>query len=97
MNVSKKFCLLKGAGTDAKVYLIIYGKDGRMTSRVELKETKPGVNSFEKGKTDNFQIRSANVGEIGKINISHDGKGSGAGWFCESIQITNKLNNNKIK
>jgi hypothetical protein len=68
-----------------------------MTPRVELKGTKSGGDPFEKGKTDKFQIRSANVGEISKINISHDGKGAGAGWYCKSVQVTNKLNNNLIK
>ena len=66
------------------------------SEKTPLKNKIGDGNLFEKGKTDNFTLRGANVGEISKINLSHDGKGLGAGWYCEKVEVTNKLNNNKI-
>ena len=83
-----------GAGTDAKVYLILYGDKGQ-SDKLHLVETKTNTDPFEKGKTDVFIVSSLNIGDIAKINISHDGEGSGAGWFLEKMKIKN-LNTEKI-
>lgn len=75
-----------GAGTDANVFINIYGTKGE-TGKIQLESSSTNKNPFEKGKLDIFQSKSRNVGEIKKINISHDGKGTGAGWFCEKVVI----------
>jgi hypothetical protein len=77
-----------GSGTDANVYLIIHGDKGE-TDKLHLTKQTGGDKLFEKGQTDVFNIKALNVGEIKKINISHDGKGMGAGWFVETIKIEN--------
>jgi hypothetical protein len=64
-----------GAGTDANVFIIIYGNNGKSTPKLKLAKKEGSGDSFEKGKKDLFKFRSTNVGEISKINISHDGKG----------------------
>jgi hypothetical protein len=82
-----------GAGTDSNVYLNIYGEKGE-TGKIHLKKSTNNKDAFEKGKTDIFEIKSKNVGNITKINISHDGEGLGNGWFLESIKVFNKTANN---
>ncbi len=77
-----------GSGTDANVYLIIYGEKTQ-TERMHLTRQTDGDKLFEKGQTDVFKIKATNVGEIKKINVSHDGKGAGSGWFLESIKVEN--------
>ncbi len=80
-----------GAGTDANVFLIIYG-DKSETEKLNLtKENASGLLNklFEKGQTDVFNLKAANAGEIKRINISHDGRGIGNGWFIEHIKIEN--------
>jgi hypothetical protein len=83
-----------GSGTDAKVYLILYGDKGQ-SEKLHLVETKSNSDPFEKGKTDVFIVSSVNIGDIVKINVSHDAEGSGAGWYLEKIKIKN-LSNEKI-
>jgi hypothetical protein len=77
-----------GSGTDANVYLVIYGEKSE-TERIHLIRQTDGEKLFERGQTDVFKIKALNVGEIKKINISHDGKGAGSGWFLESVKIEN--------
>jgi hypothetical protein len=71
--------------------LIIYG-DKSETEKLHL--TKENASAllnklFEKGQTDVFKVKAANVGDIKRINISHDGHGIGNGWFIDSIKIEN--------
>jgi hypothetical protein len=83
-----------GAGTDSKVFLVLYGDKGQ-SDKLHLVETKTNTDPFEKGKKDVFDISTVNIGDVKKINISHDGEGSGAGWYLEKIKIKN-LNTEKI-
>ena len=77
-----------GAGTDANVFLIIYGEKGQ-SGKMNLKQSTNNSNPFEKGKKDIFKLATPNIGEVTKINLSHDGAGPGAGWYVESIVINN--------
>ena len=54
------------AGTDAKVYITIYGSEGS-TNKILLE--KPNENPFEREKTDKFNIKIRDVGEIKKIRL----------------------------
>jgi lipoxygenase homology domain-containing protein 1 len=74
-----------GSGTDANVFIIIYGENTK-TEKIPLK--KDSGDPFEKGKTDIIKMKGLNVGEIKKINISHDGKSIGDGWYLEQILIS---------
>ncbi len=74
-----------GSGTDANVFIIIYGENTK-TEKIPLK--KDSGDPFEKGQTDLIIIKGLNVGEIKKINISHDGKSIGDGWYLEQILIS---------
>lgn len=85
-----------GAGTDSAVSIIIYGDKGE-TEKIQLKESTTNKNPFEKGKTDKFVLNALNVGDIKKINISHDGVGIGNGWFCDKIEVKNLATNSTKK
>lgn len=52
-----------------------------------LKRQKGNKKLFEKGETNVFELESKNIGDIKKINLSHDGKGIGAGWHVERIEV----------
>uniref|UniRef100_A0A8C9F6U1 Lipoxygenase homology domains 1 n=1 Tax=Pavo cristatus TaxID=9049 RepID=A0A8C9F6U1_PAVCR len=74
---------VRAAGTNAKVFMQIYGETGK----TELIILENRSNNFERGATDIFKIEAADVGKIYKIRIGHDGKGIGDGWFLESVTL----------
>jgi hypothetical protein len=78
-----------GAGTDANVFIWIYGEKG--DSGKKLLE-KPG-NNFERNQTDDFGLELVDLGEIKKIRIGHDNKGVGASWFLDKVVIEDEKNN----
>lgn len=47
-------------------------------------------NNFERGDTDVFNIKAADVGDLHRIKLWHDNKGMGAAWHCEMIIITSQ-------
>ena len=51
-----------------------------------MKETDK--NPFEKGKTDIFKVTALNVGDVKKINMSHDGIGVGDGWYLDQVSVS---------
>ena len=51
---------ITGAGTDARVYMVMYGQDGTDSGRLSL--DKPGVNLFERAQRDVFEVRSISIG-----------------------------------
>uniref|UniRef100_A0A8C3Y5S1 Lipoxygenase homology domains 1 n=1 Tax=Catharus ustulatus TaxID=91951 RepID=A0A8C3Y5S1_CATUS len=76
----------KNAGTDANVFIILYGsKDD--TGIVSLKASKINKNKFERGKVDEFTVESVDIGDLKKIKIGHDNKGNSTGWFLEWVEI----------
>lgn len=76
---------VRGAGTDANVFIVLFGEDGD-TGKVPLKTSRTSKNKFERGQTDVFTI-DAKVGEVQKIRIGHDNKGGFAGWFLDKVMI----------
>ncbi|KAK2516978.1 Loxhd1 [Columba guinea] len=76
----------KNAGTDANVFITLYGsKDD--TGTVSLKASKINKNKFERGKVDEFTVESVDIGDLKKIKIGHDNKGNSTGWFLEWVEI----------
>ena len=55
-----------GAGTDANVYLIMYGEQGE-TEKIFLKNSKTNRNKFERNACDEFEIENVDIGEPQKI------------------------------
>ncbi|XP_065818145.1 lipoxygenase homology domain-containing protein 1 [Labrus bergylta] len=74
---------LKGSGTDADVFINIFGELGDTGER-RLDNDK---NNFEKGSEDKFTIEAPNLGKVRKITIGHNNKGSSAGWFADKVIV----------
>nr|XP_012645777.1 lipoxygenase homology domain-containing protein 1 isoform X1 [Microcebus murinus] len=79
------------AGTDANVYLTIYGEEYGDTGERPLKKSD-NSNKFEQGQTDTFTIYAIDLGSLTKIRIRHDNSGNRAGWFLDRIDITDMNN-----
>lgn len=74
------------AGTDANVTLTIYGATTD-TGPLQLRKSLTYKDPFEKGHIDVFDFNLADIGDIRKIHIGHDGKGVGSGWFLDNVEI----------
>lgn len=81
----------RGAGTDANVYLTIYGANGDSGQR---KLEGPG-NLFERAQTDTFGFDLVDLGELKKITIGHDNSGFGPSWFLDKVVITRESDEKK--
>eukprot|EP00111_Clytia_hemisphaerica_P004632 TCONS_00013294-protein len=77
---------VRGAGTDAHVFITIYGERGN-TGRVQL--VNRNVDTFERSRTDLFKIKVKYLGKLQRILIEHDNTGFAAGWFLDRVTITN--------
>ncbi|GCB79511.1 hypothetical protein scyTo_0020217, partial [Scyliorhinus torazame] len=76
----------KNAGTDANVFVILFGEKDD-TGTVNLKASKSNKNKFEKGNIDEFTIEAVDIGALKKIRIGHDNRGGCAGWFLDWVEI----------
>ncbi|XP_070707153.1 lipoxygenase homology domain-containing protein 1 [Pempheris klunzingeri] len=74
---------MKGSGTDADVFLNIFGENGDTGER-RLDSDK---DNFERGSEDKFTIEAPNLGRLRKITIGHNNRGSSAGWFLDKVVI----------
>uniref|UniRef100_A0A8C2Q311 Lipoxygenase homology domains 1a n=1 Tax=Cyprinus carpio TaxID=7962 RepID=A0A8C2Q311_CYPCA len=77
---------ISGSGTDASVYLNIIGDLGDTGERLMFM-SKNNANKFEKGNHDEFLVEAANLGQIRRVRIGHDGRGGGCGWFLDKVMI----------
>ncbi|XP_041854417.1 lipoxygenase homology domain-containing protein 1 isoform X1 [Melanotaenia boesemani] len=82
----------RGAGTDANVFVALFGEYG-ITPKVHLASNteKKSRTAFEKAKTDVFRIRTHNVGPLKKIRIEHDNTGMNASWFLDRVVVTDVI------
>ncbi|KAM3939741.1 lipoxygenase homology domain-containing protein 1 [Leptodactylus fuscus] len=76
----------KNAGTDANVFIILYGEKDD-TGYMSLKASKTNKNKFERGKIDVFTVEAVDIGSLKKIKIGHDNKGHSAGWFLDWVEL----------
>ncbi|CAF4587849.1 unnamed protein product [Rotaria sp. Silwood1] len=75
-----------GAGTDANVFLTIYG-EFEDTGERELRQSKKNMNKFEKNQEDIFEIKAASLGELQRIKIRHDDSNPGSAWYLDRVEI----------
>ncbi|XP_076005611.1 lipoxygenase homology domain-containing protein 1 [Genypterus blacodes] len=82
----------RGAGTDANVFVTLFGDHG-ISPKLHLASNteKRSRTAFERGKTDVFRIRTHNVGPLKKIRIEHDNTGMNAGWFLDRLVVTDVI------
>lgn len=77
----------RGSGTDANVFIEMFGPGGEASPKLELES---GANDFERGAVDVFTVNSNPIGDIQRIRIGHDNSGPGPGWFAEKIVVEGK-------
>lgn len=72
-----------GAGTDANVFIIIFGENGD-SGTLALKQSA-NWNKFERNNTDTFNFSDMlSLGHLCKLRVWHDNKGSSrskSGWW----------------
>lgn len=77
---------ISGGGTDANVYIEIFGTNGgHLCERLlDLKDH----DDFETGMNDTYTITStADIGKISKIIIRHDNKNKNANWYLDGVTV----------
>lgn len=79
----------KGAGTDANVFVTIYGSNGD-SGRRQLRQKFR--NLFERGQTDRFLLEMLDMGEMQKVRVEHDNTGVNPGWLLDRVEVTNTAN-----
>jgi hypothetical protein len=75
-----------GAGTDANVYITLYGDNGSSGER----QLDTERDNFERGQTDVFSPDMPDLGNLQRVRIRHDNSGSRPGWFLDRIIILNE-------
>ena len=76
---------LRGAGTDANVFMVVYGKkDGEYIKSDEIWLDNKSDN-FEQDQVDQFKREMVDVGKPYKIRIGHDNSGAFAGWHLDKV------------
>ncbi len=65
-NVSVTTSDKRGAGTDANVFIQLFGENND-SGKQKLETSKNNKNKFERGQTDVFEIKEADIGGIRKI------------------------------
>ncbi len=77
---------IRGAGTDANVHLVAYGKDkeGNSIKSDEIILDNKGDN-FEAGQEDKFKVEMIDIGRPYKIRVAHDNSGSFPGWHLDKV------------
>ena len=81
---------VRGAGTNAKVYIILHGgggEDGKpLVNSGKLWIHNGEKNNFDRGKTDIFQVECGEeLSPFHHVSIGHDNSGVAPGWFCEMV------------
>ena len=80
------------AGTDANVFITMFGKTSD-SGKIAL--VKSDENLFERNKVSSFSLELADVGTLVKIKIEHDGAGLGASWCLDHVAVTNQKSGDK--
>ncbi|MER5890656.1 PLAT/LH2 domain-containing protein [Streptomyces sp. NPDC001941] len=74
---------VNGAGTDANVFLTLYGSRG---SSDELQLDSEG-DDFERASTSVFTYTLEDLGDLRKVRVRHDNSGARPGWFLSRILV----------
>ncbi|CAG9463240.1 unnamed protein product [Pedinophyceae sp. YPF-701] len=71
------------AGTGANVSITVHGAKQQF-GPINISN---GKGLFERGQMDEFAVQFPDVGEIQKVEVSHDGRGLGAGWHLDRVEL----------
>ena len=74
-KISVKTSNVSGAGTDANIFVIIFGGNGD-SGTLHLKKSETNKNPFENDQIDVFTFKDIlSLGELSKCRVWHDNKG----------------------
>ncbi|MED6262282.1 Lipoxygenase y domain-containing protein 1, partial [Ataeniobius toweri] len=82
---------IKGAGTDAQVFLQIYGEKGK-SDEIKLENNS---DNFEQGQIDKFMIEMPDIGRLLKLRIWHEKRNPFAGWHLAKVTLFKMLTMDK--
>ncbi|CAL8344476.1 unnamed protein product [Lota lota] len=82
---------VKGAGTDAQVFLQIYGEFGK-SDEMRMENNS---DSFEQGQVDKFMIEMPDIGQLRKLRIWHEKRHPFAGWHLAKVTLQKTLTKEK--
>lgn len=71
------------AGTDANVFVTIFGENGQSGERFLDNED----DNFENGKIDTFAVDARDLGSLKRVSVRHDNTGHKPGWFLDKITV----------
>lgn len=75
----------KNAGTDANVYITLFGSLGNSGER---QLGLPNFDDFESGSNHAYLVRTnRSLGDLKQVRIRHDNTGSRPGWFLDFISV----------
>jgi hypothetical protein len=60
---------VRGAGTDANVYVQVFGKQGD-TGKLPLRQSQNTKNKFERGRADMFTVEAVDIGKVSSAVIT---------------------------
>ena len=89
-TIEVKTADLRGAGSQASVFINLFGTEAE--SGVQSLESSP--DSFSRGKTDVFSIKTKEIGDLTKIQIGHDNTGNnhkGRSSECDIYQALARI------
>lgn len=75
-----------GSDTEAVVSLQLIGQRGDSGKRV-LYHSHSQETPFQAGQMDVYKLEAVTLGEVTQVWVGHNGKGRGAGWFCDKIIV----------
>uniref|UniRef100_A0A8C1WTB9 Lipoxygenase homology domains 1b n=1 Tax=Cyprinus carpio TaxID=7962 RepID=A0A8C1WTB9_CYPCA len=75
---------MMGAGSDANVFINLYGENGDTGERPLRKSSH--LNKFERGQEDTFSITAVELGPLKKLRIRHDNSNQSA-WYLDRVEI----------
>ena len=91
-NVDVKTADKFAAGTDANIFVTLYGNTGDSGKQALVGS---GKNLFERNEMSSFALEMADLGKIVKMRIEHDNSGLGASWCLDNVVVTNVKSGDK--
>jgi hypothetical protein len=74
----------RGSGTNSKVFLTVYGTNGKHSDELLLNNKS---DNFENGVLDTFQFDLNSLGTLSKIRLRHDNSGLLSAWFVDFVEL----------
>lgn len=78
-----------GAGTNANVFLTLFGELGDSGEK-KLMKSQTHMDKFERNQMDRFAIQSADLGPLFKVHVRHDNSSFSTNWFLDRIEVSDQ-------